>query len=356
MAETSLVPENPQDKPVKTRKPLPFNITDETRQRFLKHFEKSSDDSLNALLDAFEQRSDEPVDQRITELQGNIQNLQKQVRELTEKKQTAEQTANAKIVAVYKLEAQIEKLKAELAQKPTTQEPDPRIEQLNSELMSLKGAHKKLQDEYQKLKEAQQTPADDSALKEAQKTIKELQDSIAEKDRMLREMDQQTKGLPDIKDLKAKLGAAEDRQKEDKKLIEGYQEQKKAFEEKVKKLEKLIEGKDATIEELKSDAKAAGFAPYDGDQFLSAFPNVIGLLLERTAEKLTDARKDGKTITPPMILGDMFLKYTCQKWTKWFYNWVLTDDEIVEIAQSINPNIKSVRMLRKVLNIDQELN
>ena len=57
-----------------------------------------------------------------------------------------------------------------------------------------------------------------------------------------------------------------------------------------------------------------------------------------------------------MILGDMFLKYTCQKWTKWFYNWVLTDDEIVEIAQSINPNIKSVRILRKVLNIDQELN
>ena len=75
MAEQSKVPETNQEKTAKTRRLLPFNVSEETRQRFLKHFEKSSDENLSTLLDAYEQRSDAPANERISELQSEIQSL-----------------------------------------------------------------------------------------------------------------------------------------------------------------------------------------------------------------------------------------------------------------------------------------
>ena len=109
--------------------------------------------------------------------------------------------------------------------------------------------------------------------------------------------------------------------------------------------------------DLHQQLDAAGAGHYSApDEFLSAFEPIVAELLQRTADKMTDIRTDGLKVVPSMIVGDMFLKYTLQKRTMWFYKWILSDAEILEIAQNINPNITSIRMLRKILNVDKELN
>ncbi|MBR2618577.1 MAG: hypothetical protein IKC81_04660 [Paludibacteraceae bacterium] len=67
-------------------------------------------------------------------------------------------------------------------------------------------------------------------------------------------------------------------------------------------------------------------------------------LLILTAERLSAKYK--RAIKPIDILQDMFLRYTIERWNKWFYDWVLTDDEIVKEAQKINPAITSIKQLK----------
>ena len=67
-------------------------------------------------------------------------------------------------------------------------------------------------------------------------------------------------------------------------------------------------------------------------------------LLILTAERLSAKYK--RAINPIDILQDMFLRYTIERWNKWFYDWVLTDDEIVKEAQKINPAITSIKQLK----------
>lgn len=67
-------------------------------------------------------------------------------------------------------------------------------------------------------------------------------------------------------------------------------------------------------------------------------------LLKLTAERLSMKYK--RNVTPLEVLTDMFLRYTIEKWNKWFYEWVLTDDEIVKEAQKINPAITSIKQLK----------
>lgn len=67
-------------------------------------------------------------------------------------------------------------------------------------------------------------------------------------------------------------------------------------------------------------------------------------LLILTAERLSAKYK--RNVTPVEVLTDMFLRYTIEKWNKWFYEWVLTDDEIVKEAQKINPTITSIKQLK----------
>lgn len=67
-------------------------------------------------------------------------------------------------------------------------------------------------------------------------------------------------------------------------------------------------------------------------------------LLILTAERLSAKYK--RAINPIDILQDMFLRYTIERWNKWFYDWVLTDDEIVKEAQKINPAITGIKQLK----------
>lgn len=70
-------------------------------------------------------------------------------------------------------------------------------------------------------------------------------------------------------------------------------------------------------------------------------------LLENTAEKLS--ARYNKEVKPLQILIDMFMRYTIEKWSQWFYPFVLSDKEILEIAQQINPEIKTINEIKKTL-------
>ena len=70
-------------------------------------------------------------------------------------------------------------------------------------------------------------------------------------------------------------------------------------------------------------------------------------LLENTAEKLS--ARYNKDVKPLQILIDMFMRYTIEKWSQWFYPFVLSDKEILEIAQQINPEIKNINEIKKTL-------
>lgn len=75
--------------------------------------------------------------------------------------------------------------------------------------------------------------------------------------------------------------------------------------------------------------------------FMKPFP---ARLLALTAERLSQKYK--REVTPIQVLGDMFLRYTIEKWSEWFYPWVLSEADILNEAQKINPNITSVKQLK----------
>ena len=188
--------------------------------------------------------------------------------------------------------------------------------------------------------------------------IAALNSRITEQGRMLKELDKLIKQQPpELKELQNRLGAAEEELKENRKILNGRAEQVAAYEQKVSALEQTIADLKHKNSDLHQQLDAAGAGHYSApDEFLTAFEPIVAELLQRTADKMTDIRTDGLKVVPSMIVGDMFLKYTLQKRTMWFYKWILSDAEILEIAQNINPNITSIRMLRKILNVDKELN
>lgn len=78
--------------------------------------------------------------------------------------------------------------------------------------------------------------------------------------------------------------------------------------------------------------------------FMKPFP---ARLLALTAERLS--QKYNREVTPIQVLGDMFLRYTIEKWSEWFYPWVLTEDEIVAIAHEINPEITNIKQVKQII-------
>ncbi len=78
--------------------------------------------------------------------------------------------------------------------------------------------------------------------------------------------------------------------------------------------------------------------------FMKPFP---ARLLALTAERLSQKYK--REVTPIQVLSDMFIKYTIEKWSEWFYKWVLTEDEIVAIAHEINPEITNIKQVKQLI-------
>lgn len=80
--------------------------------------------------------------------------------------------------------------------------------------------------------------------------------------------------------------------------------------------------------------------------FMDPFP---ARLLNLTAKYLSE--RYNREVTPINVLVDMFIKYTIQKWSEWFYPWVLSDTEIVKEAQKFNKDIYSIKQLKAWLNV-----
>lgn len=72
-------------------------------------------------------------------------------------------------------------------------------------------------------------------------------------------------------------------------------------------------------------------------------------LLRCLSTKLTE--KYGRTIKPAHIIEDYLIRYNIQRWSEWFHPFILTDNEILNIAQEIKPDIKSLRQLKETLKI-----
>ena len=72
-------------------------------------------------------------------------------------------------------------------------------------------------------------------------------------------------------------------------------------------------------------------------------------LLAALCHRLTE--KYGKKIKPSQVIEDYLIRYNVQRWSEWFHPFVLSDKEMLAIAQQVNPEIKSVREMRNALNI-----
>lgn len=314
------IPASQTKKPASQKDPsvptlVPFQLISLKNRERLAAIGKANDSTLSVLLDAYEKRSDMPAKpaDNSGKLQQEIEKLQQQIAEQKqtiaeqEQKITATTTANTE-----NTNAEIQRLQTELTAK-----------------------QKKIADNADK--------------------ISDLQNQMAEKDRMLKELDKLTKNQANISELKDRAGALEEEVRQNKKVIEAAADQKKAYDNKIKLLESDIKNLKEQNKRLQTAADSAVISQYTApDDFLKAFQPIVANLLVRTADKLTSMRTDDIEVTPSLILGDMFLKYSVQKRTLWFWPW-LSDAEIVEAAQEVNPNITSVRMLRRVLNIDKEL-
>lgn len=86
--------------------------------------------------------------------------------------------------------------------------------------------------------------------------------------------------------------------------------------------------------------------PVNWEQIRKTINPLPLILLELTAERLSE--KLLKTVTPMQILVDMFLRYTVERQSNWFYPFVLNDREILSLAREINPEIVSIDNLKSL--------
>lgn len=163
------------------------------------------------------------------------------------------------------------------------------------------------------------TPETTSRVEEQQNTIEQLQSEIEN----LRESLQENEGKLNESDVNtARLQNDYNSKQKD------YLQQITNLEEKVNKLtEDLSTAKNRSVLD-----------------FMKPFP---ARMLALTAERLSQKYK--REVTPIQVLGDMFLRYTIDKWSEWFYPWVLTEDEIVAIAHEINPEITNIKQVKQII-------
>lgn len=166
-------------------------------------------------------------------------------------------------------------------------------------------------------------PADDQ-ISELQAQIRTL---TADKEALLAECDKHE-------------AAATGAQAETDQQIADLREQITTLEEQNLSLAAVISERETTISEL--EAKQPTWA-----QIRITLQPFTVALLEETARRLSE--RYGKQVTPMAILTDMFLRYTIERWSEWFYKFILNDREILSIAQKINPDIKSIDQIKKAV-------
>ena len=298
---------------------VPFQlITVENRER-LAAIGKPDNSTLSALLDAYENRGTAVTDEQT---KNTITVLQNQVKTYKADLQKAMQNASDDIA----------KKDAEL-QKQT---------EANNTLLQENAALKQKITALEEL-----IAASDTEIAELKKQVSQAQDAAgSSNDERIKELQSKLKTMTD------RATRAEDEVKDNRKSIDGLRTAKAELE---KRLEQVTAERDTAqsaylnTERTETPINAVNIYP-EGD-ILHYFPTITARMLDITAERLTAKRRDGLTITPAMILADMFNKYTIQRWNNWFYWPVLTDNDIIEIAETVDERLTSIRMIKAALNI-----
>ena len=298
---------------------VPFQlITIENRER-LAAVGKPDNSTLTALLDAYENQGAAITDEQT---KNTITVLQNQVKTYKADLQKAMQNASDNIA----------KKDAELQKQTET----------NNALLQENTALKQKITALEEL-----IAASDTEIAELKKQVTITQDADgSSNDERIKELQEKLKVMTD------RATRAEDEVKDNRKSIDGLRAAKAELE---KRLEQVTAERDTAqsaylnTERAETPINAMNIYP-EGD-ILHYFPAITARMLDITAERLTAKRRDGITVTPAMILADMFNKYTIQRWNNWFYWPVLTDDDIIEIAESVNERLTSIRMIKAALNI-----
>ena len=302
---------NPSDPTV-----VPFQLVSLANRQRLAEIGKPNDATLNTLLDAYErtrhaQGNPAEEDKTINALQDEIKNLKLQLQE-------AHSANSAGASEQQKLEQEIADLKQQITAK-----------------------------EQEIAAKEQDLAAATVEIAENQQTITNLQ--------------QAADASPDgqaIADLKAKLQQmtaraqkAEQDSKDLQQLVNGLNETKRELNKQLKNVQDDLNEAQQRYLEFEREATEESANRYPEGDILHFFPPITARYLELTAQRLSAVRTDGKEITPQMILGDMFNRYTIDQFNLWFYKWVISDRELIEIAQEENEKITSKRLLRAALGI-----
>ena len=298
---------------------VPFQlITVENRER-LAAIGKPDNSTLTALLEAYENRGTAVTNEQT---KNTIEVLQNQVKTYKADLQTAMQNASDDIA---KKDAELQKLT-----------------ETNNTLLQENTALKQKITALEEL-----IAASDTEIAELKKQVSITQDAAgSSNDERIKELQEKLKAMTD------RATRAEDEVKDNRKSIDGLRAAKAELE---KRLEQVTAERDtaqsAYLNTERAETPITAVNIYPEGDILHHFPVVTARMLDITAERLTAKRRDGITVTPTMILADMFNKYTIQRWNNWFYWPVLTDDDIIEIAESFDERLTSIRMIKAALNI-----
>ena len=120
------------------------------------------------------------------------------------------------------------------------------------------------------------------------------------------------------------------------------QDENTTLKEQLKNLELNIEKESKHITELTQEK-----IHLQSKTILDFFKPYTAKLLLITAERLTAKYK--RQIEPVDVLSDMFLKYTIERYSLWFYDFVVKDTELIELAQQINSEITTIKQIKQII-------
>ena len=326
----------PEQETAKKNSPklFPFNqVRPETKERFLSVFPKANDSALNAMLDAVQNAGGSSD----TELQEQLENAKTNEARLLAELKEAKNSIAANVQKVTELEKQIKSLQEAAASAA------PADNNLQAEL-------EKLQKQLQAAEEAK--AAAETNLAEANSKAEKMKADVLAMNKQTGTDGAAIKELQEqLKTLKDQVGAAEEQKKQDRKVIDGLTNVKNENAKTIGELKAELKKVKEDYMQLEHRTSVGSENTYPEGDILHFFPQITAKLLDETAKRMTDIRKDGMTITPQMILADMFNRYTIDRYNLWFYKWVLSDKEIIDIATSVNEKLTNKKILRAALGI-----
>lgn len=294
---------NPTDPTV-----LPFQlVTPENRERIAR-IGKPNNDTLSLLLDVFENQGNDTA---------NVSNVV--IIKLQEENKSLKQQHEADLKAINSCNELIQKQQDTIA---THKQQIADKEQL---IAALEQKNAALTEQIEKF----QTDSNSASAEEINALTTKLQEMT----------DRATRAEDEVKDNRTTIDGLRSAKHELEKLLNETSQERDEARNAYLNAERQIDTPTYTNEYAEGD-------------ILHFFPTTTARMLELTAERLTAKRKDGIVVTPQMILGDMFNKYTIQRWNNWFYWFVLDDKDIIEIAQSIDNRLTSIHMVKAALGIN----